>query len=398
MKVALITEVSPLHVNGVSRAISRLLEHLTAEGHQILVIGPAGGEHNGARLVACPGISLQFYPELKLCFATYTALKALVDFQPDILHFADPNLLGPQIILACELLFPNVPKVSSYHTNIAQYAGQFGYGYLTNAIWHLLRLYHSRCSYVMCPSNGTKRLLVEHGFDSSKVLIWSRGVNLSSFNALKRDSALRRHWLQQFSIIDTDDEGDEGVSFSPDISRRATILLYVGRLSWEKNLKILVSAFLKARQIDQSIVLVLVGDGPARNELETLLKGHPAVFTGYLKGDALAKAYAAADVFGFLSKTETFGQVVLEALASGLPVIGIKDAPGVSEIVTDEVACLVNEEVSSIVDSIIEMGHLSGTKRKEIKKLCMQRASQFTWDAAGRSVSETYKLAINKCN
>ncbi len=144
--------------------------------------------------------------------------------------------------------------------------------------------------------------------------IWPRGVDTSIFNRERRSSALRTSWC-----------GEEAES--------KTVLLYVGRVSWEKNLRLLVQAY---REMNHSIChLVVVGEGPASLEMQQELTGLPVTFTGFLTGTALATAYASSDVFAFPSRTETFGQVVLEAMASGLPVVGLV-AEGICDLVKNE--------------------------------------------------------------
>ena len=181
-------------------------------------------------------------------------------------------------------------------------------------MWAYNRYIHSQCALTFCPSPSTAAMLRAHGF--AHLRIWPRGVDTALFQPARRDGALRATWL-------TGQTHPEGKA----------ILLYVGRLSWEKNLHLLAQAY---RDMDHTrCYLVIVGGGPARSDLQRALHGLPVTFTGYLSGKALAAAYASADVFAFPSTTETFGQVVLEAMASGLPVVGLL-AEGVRDLVTDE--------------------------------------------------------------
>lgn len=208
---------------------------------------------------------------------------------------------------------PDTPCVSSYHTNLATYCELFGYSFLVNTMWRWNRYLHNKCAVTACPSNSTAAVLQEHGFNNTR--IWPRGVDLTSLNPQQRDEALRQSWL-----------GDQDQAST-------TVIMYVGRISYEKNLKLLVGAYKLLRH--DNIHLVLVGHGPAQAEIARELKGYNVTFTGHLSGQALSAAYASADIFAFPSFTETFGQVVLEALASGVPVVGLL-SEGVRDLVVHE--------------------------------------------------------------
>ena len=210
------------------------------------------------------GIPLFFYPELKWNFLSPITLSRIIEFNPDVLHFVDPILLGPQVLLAAQMFLPQVPRVSSYHTNIALYAKHFGYSVLSPAIWGLQRFLHAQCSAIMCPSPSTSRTLVDHNFPPEKIKVWHRGVDTELFSPIKRRKELRDVWSAD----------------------GRTVLLYVGRVSWEKNLKVLASAYINIHRIRKDIHLVITGDGPARLELEAMFREEKAnvTFTGYLEG------------------------------------------------------------------------------------------------------------------
>jgi glycosyltransferase involved in cell wall biosynthesis len=211
------------------------------------------------------GLPLFFYPELKWNFLSPVTLQRIIAFKPDVLHFVDPILLGPQVIFAAKFFLPNVPRVSSYHTNIALYARHFGYPGLSPAIWGLQRYLHGQCSAIMCPSQSTSKTLVDHAFPADRIRIWHRGVDTELFSPLKRQKEIRTAWTA----------GEEKV-----------VLLYVGRVSWEKNLKALSNAYIDIHAQRKDVHLVITGDGPARTELEAMFANAKAAvtFTGYLEG------------------------------------------------------------------------------------------------------------------
>lgn len=410
-------------VDGVTRTLARLLEHLNAEGHDAIVLGPETGvkEYAGHAVVGTFGLPLIVYPGLKLNFTRPRFIRRLQQFKPDVCHFVDPIWLGAQMLPIVQTWLPDVPCVSSYHTNLPTYATLFGMPWLEETMWKLTRNLHSRCEMVFCPSNSTRSMLEEKGFKN--VEIWSRGVDIGLFNPAARDENLRASW--GCSPADATEQMDAGQqaavgslaaklglvvntkpatrtsavngspyddSFiktppvgpsmfnSPELSpppayasldeipelsssgfalpppaipsplpfvhryegndasagQGKTVLLYVGRISWEKNIRLLIEAF---RQLPTPVrskaKLVVVGDGPARGELTRLCNKLQldATFMGHQKGTRLAAMYASSDISAFPSHTETFGQVVLEALACGLPVVGLH-AQGTSDLVT----------------------------------------------------------------
>ncbi|KAI0026965.1 hypothetical protein K488DRAFT_63603 [Vararia minispora EC-137] len=422
LRIAIVTENFLPKVDGVTRTLARLLEHLRAEGHDALVCGPENGlsEYAGFPVIGTFGVPLLVYPGLKLNFARPRFINELTRFRPDVVHFVDPIWLGAQMLPLVNHYLPLVPCVSSYHTNLPTYATLFGAPWLESIMWNLTRRLHARCEIVFCPSESTRRMLRGKGFEN--VEIWSRGVDTNLFNPSARDDNLRASWgctpkparltgpltpsvvpvdskakLLQYArklslrpskkrrargasiSADLDDvfirtPPSEPTEFSPPPSydslndvpelplspfslpppaisptecvvsqppitaeepESKTVILYVGRLSWEKNLHLLVEAFrLLPAPVRAASKLVFVGDGPARAELTGLCKRLKldATFMGHQKGSRLAALYASASFFAFPSFTETFGQVVLEALASGLPVVGL-NAEGTSDLV-----------------------------------------------------------------
>jgi glycosyltransferase involved in cell wall biosynthesis len=311
MRIAIITENFLPKLDGVTRTLSRLLEHLQRNGHSALLLGPDSGmeEYAGAEIVGTAGLPFPFYPELKFNFFRPLFVRRLNEFDPDIVHLVDPVILGATGLATARLL--NKPLISSYHTNLAAYCDHFGFSMLTRPMWLYNRFIHSSCALTFCPSPSTAAMLHMQGFTNLR--IWPRGVDTTLFRPERRSMELRQCWLQ----------GRE----QPE---NKAVLLYVGRVSWEKNLRLLVQTY---RRMDyEHCHLVIVGDGPAYAELQQEVAGLPVTFTGYLNGEALATAYASADVFAFPSRTETFGQVVLEAMASALPVAGLL-AEGVCDLV-----------------------------------------------------------------
>ncbi len=377
MRIAIITENFLPKLDGVTRTLAKLLEHLQLTGHEVMLLGPDSGmeEYAGAEIVGTAGLPFPFYPELKFNFFRPLFMRRLGEFRPDIIHLVDPVILGATGLAAAR--FFNVPLVSSYHTNLAAYCEHFGFSLLTRPMWSYNRFVHSQCSLTFCPSPSTAAMLRLEGFEHLR--IWPRGVDTAIFKPERRSSVLRVSWL-----------GEE--------DSKKTVLLYVGRVSWEKNLRLLVQAY---RDMDHSNChLVIVGEGPASLEMQQELAGLPVTFTGYLSGEALATAYASSDVFAFPSRTETFGQVVLEAMASGLPVVGLI-AEGVCDLVEHErTGLLVQDHHIQEDEQIIRYrGSLENLikdtqKRQAMSKAALVEAERRSWYEAMECLVRGYQEVV----
>jgi glycosyltransferase involved in cell wall biosynthesis len=371
MRVAIITENFLPKLDGVTRTLAKLLEYFQSHGHHALLLGPESGmtEYAGAEIVGTAGVPLPFYPELRFNFFRPLFLRRLKAFQPDVIHLVDPVVLGMAGSVVARIL--GKPLVSSYHTNLAAYCEHFGFPRLVHPMWSYNRFLHNQCALTFCPSPSTAEMLRAHGFQ--RVRLWPRGVDTALFRPERRNAATRASWLANEQKI---------------------VLLYVGRISWEKNLRLLTSAY---RQMDHTRChLVIVGDGPALREIRQEVADLPVTFTGYLRGEELASAYASADLFAFPSRTETFGQVVLEAMASGLPVVGLQ-AEGVRDSVEDgRTGYLLAGEPLTEQEEAVEYRKLlerlveRPERRQAMGVAARHVASQHTWDEAMQSLLSGY--------
>ena len=376
MRIAIITENFLPKLDGVTRTLAMLLEHLQRQGHMALVLGPESGieQYAGAEVVGTFGLPLPVYPELKLNFFRPLFLRRLQAFQPDVIHLVDPAFLGAAGIAVTSLL--KKPIISSYHTNLAAYCRYFGAPFLTKPMWKYSRFLHNKCALTYCPSPSTARILLAQGFQ--RVRIWPRGVDTTLFHPQRSSPSLRRLWLNGTTHPD-----------------EKTIILYVGRVSWEKNLRLLVETY---RHMDHSRChLVIVGDGPASTEIQHELAHLPVTFTGYLRGEALATAYASADIFAFPSLTETFGQVVLEAMASGLPVVGLL-SEGVCDLVNDgHTGYLLNSNGLSRTEQVAGYRQYltqlidNPARRTAMGQQAFKEAQQRSWHAAMECLVQGYE-------
>ncbi len=295
MRLAIFTETFLPKWDGIANTLCYLLEHLAERGHACLMFAPEGAPERYAEteIIGLPSMAFPFYRDLKLVPPLVDVEQELADFEPDLVHLVNLASLGLVGMRHANDL--GIPVVASYHTDLPGYARHYGMRLLEDPIWAYFRWLHNQADLNLCPSHFTKRELEAHEFE--RVDVWGRGVDTDRFNPKWRDAA----WRERLT---------DGHPESP-------LMLYVGRLATEKRidwLRPLLDIVPNAR-------LAIVGDGPIREDLEERFEGTSTVFTGFLDGMDLSRAYAAGDLFVFPSASETFGNVVLEAMASGLPVI-----------------------------------------------------------------------------
>lgn len=302
MNIALVTETFPPEVNGVAMTLSRLVGGMRERGHGVEVVRPrqkvelTSGVTDAAALdYVVPGVPIPFYSALRMGLPVTGQLKKRWrERRPDVVHVATEGPLGLAALRAAHLL--RLPVTSSFHTNFHQYGGHYGLKLGRDVALRYLRWFHNRTRSTMVPASDLKAQLAADGFERLAVL--ARGVDAGLFSPAKRSEALRAAWGAR-----------------PD----DPVMIYVGRIAAEKNLALVVEAFLTLRETEPRAKFVLVGDGPERAGLE---KAHPQFhYVGMKRGEELAAHYASADLFAFASTTETFGNVVTEALASGLVVL-----------------------------------------------------------------------------
>lgn len=311
LRITLVSETFPPEINGVANTLGRLSDGLRQRGHQVELIRPrqsTDGAANEGELLLCRGWPLPGYPGLQWGEVSMHKLwRRWRRHRPDVLYIATEGPLGLSALRAARRL--GVAVVSGFHTNFAQYSGQYGLGVLARLLTHYLRWFHRRTAITLVPSASQRLELERRGFE--RLGLMARGVDAALFNPARRSEALREQWgLGEHDIA----------------------VLHVGRLAAEKNLALLRPCMdaLQASHPHKRLRLVIVGDGPQRAQLQQQLPD--AVFCGAQRGEALAEHYASGDLFLFPSLTETFGNVVLEALASGLAVVAFDEAAAAQHI------------------------------------------------------------------
>jgi glycosyltransferase involved in cell wall biosynthesis len=308
LRVAVVTETWPPEVNGVAKTAARFVEALRSRGQDIQLVRPRQGANDraGSEEVLMRGITIPRYPDLRIGLPAKAALVRLWSFRrPDVVHIVTEGPLGWSALQAAEKL--RLPVVSDFRTNFHTYSSHYGVGWLKRPILAYLRKFHNRTLATLVPTEAMRADLAALGFQRLRVI--GRGVDTKLFDPARRDERLRAAW-----------------GAAPD----RAVLLYVGRLAAEKNLPTLAAAAETALAAQPRARLVFVGDGPARRELRARLP--QAVFAGTRTGAELAAHYASADIFLFPSLTETYGNVTLEAMASGLAVVAYDYAAAAAAI------------------------------------------------------------------
>jgi len=297
MRIAYVTETYPPELNGVSLTVERTVRFLRARGHNVELIRPR--QPGEAALDASDelrtlGFAIPVYRELRFGVSGVGALvQRFRRTRPELVHLATPGPLAWAALAAARSL--GIATTSDFRTNFHQYSRYYGLGAFATPVLGLLRRFHNLTQRTFVPTRAALRELAEVGFHNLTVV--GRGVDTGLFAPEQRSAALRRQWHAE----------------------DAPVLLMVGRVAAEKNVELGLRAFERARRARPGTRLVVVGDGPARARLEA---AHPeARFVGVQRGADLAAHYASADVFLFPSLSDTFGNVVMEALASALPVV-----------------------------------------------------------------------------
>ena len=301
LRIAVVTETWPPEVNGVAMTLAKLVQGLSHRNHDVQLIRPRQTKTesplNDSSLeeVLMRGMPIPRYPELKLGLPSKkTLVKTWTLRRPDVVHIATEGPLGWSALQAAKVL--KLPVTSDFRTNFQSYSKHYGVGWLRKPIVAYLRKFHNATACTMVPTRELMRTLSENGFVNLKVV--SRGVDTKLFNISKRDKSLRSSW---------------GATES------TKVLISVGRMAPEKNLDQVLKTYEALKHTDQAFKLVMVGDGPLRSQFQ---QRYPdIIFPGMLSQPNLAVYYASSDLFVFPSQTETFGNVTLEALASGIPVL-----------------------------------------------------------------------------
>lgn len=300
LRIAIVTETFPPEINGVAMTLGHIVQGLIARGHMVQVVRPRQARESGIapgnmEEVLARGAALPQYGELRFGLpAKNRLLRLWTEKRPDVVHVVTEGPLGWSAVAAARKM--HIAVTSAFHTNFHSYSGHYGLGLLKRPIEAYLRKLHNRTMATMVPTAALAASLERRGYQNLRVV--SRGVDVQRFSPAKRSQALRQSW---------------------GLAPQDLAVLHVGRIAKEKNVGLVVAGFRALQHIHPGAKLIFVGDGPARQSVQDACPD--AIFAGMRKGEDLAAHYASADVFLFASLTETYGNVVPEALASGLAVV-----------------------------------------------------------------------------
>ena len=315
LRVALVSETYVPEVNGVALTLERVVHGLSARGHDLQVVRPrqagtdAPSAQAGLEQVLMRSLPIPNYPQVRFGLPAKGALLRLWALRrPDLVHIATEGPLGWSALQAARKL--KLPLSTDFHTNFHTYSRHYGVGWLQKPIAAYLRKFHNAADCTLVPTESLKAELQALGFERLRVV--GRGVDTQRFNPAQRNPELRAAW-----------------GAAPD----DCVVLFVSRLAPEKNLHLLLQAFAAMQQVQPRCKLVLVGDGPERAHLQAQCP--QALVCGMRTGSDLAQHYASADVFVFPSQSETYGNVVPEAMASGLAVLAY-DCAAAAELIAHQ--------------------------------------------------------------
>lgn len=374
LRIAVVTETWPPEVNGVAMTLAKLVQGLSHRNHDVQLIRPRQTKSesplNDAFLeeVLMRGMPIPRYPELKLGLPSKkTLVKTWTLRRPDVVHIATEGPLGWSALQAAKVL--KLPVTSDFRTNFQSYSKHYGVGWLRKPIVAYLRKFHNATACTMVPTRELMRTLSENGFANLKVV--SRGVDTKLFNISKRDTSLRSSW---------------------GATDNTKVLISVGRMAPEKNLDQVLKTYEALKLKGQAFKLVMVGDGPLKEQFQ---KRFPEIiFPGMLSQSNLAAYYASSDLFIFPSQTETFGNVTLEALASGIPVLAFDCAAAMDWVQTGINGWLVAEnnpegfaaQAVTIFNSKDLLGQITQSTRQQVVHL--------NWDQIAEQVESVFWDAI----
>lgn len=358
LRLAVTTGAYTHIADGVSLTLNRIVRYLAGHGEDVRVLAPVGPTHvvePAGDLVPVRSIVAPGRPDYRVALGLTSAARRSLDaFRPDVLSISTPDLLG--FGARRWALRRGVPLVGIYHTHFASYLAFYGLQRLEPLLWRYLRAFYRPFEQVFVPSASMAEVLHAHGFGDN-LTVWERGVETDRFAPERRDVAWRR-------ALGFDDE--------------TVVVAWVGRLVLEKGLDVFAGAVERLMAQGLPVRALVVGDGPERATFERRLP--TAVFTGTLRGDDLPRAYASSNVFMFPSVSEAFGNVTLEAMASGLPVVCAR-APGASSLVVEgETGFLAAPGDPAVFAEAARRLVTDALLRRRMGEAARARALTYRWD------------------
>lgn len=369
MKIAYVNATMTVGQDGVTRCVYRMIDAAVAHGHDVIALTSAVPEGEPpVPMFSVPSFAIPMHKAYRMAYpGTQSVARHLDVIRPDIIHVNSPCTLGYAAMRYAKE--SHIPVVATYHTHFPTYPRYYGLGGFEELAWTLTRRYYKGIDRTFVPARPILEELREHGLNRLQYI--PNGVDNALFNPTRRSRA----WRSQF--------GDDD----------RPIVLFVSRLVWEKDLRVLSDAYRLLVEGGSTFHMVIVGDGHAREELRHLMPG--AHFLGYQSGIALAEAYASSDIFVFPSTTETFGLVTLEAMASGIAPVAAAIG-GAVELITDGVTGLfaapfspgeLAEGVRRLLDDPV--------MRRTISSTAATHAATYAWDRVLLRMFDAYVDVID---
>lgn len=361
-----------LKEDGVTRVLLALIDEAQKRGIESIIITGWAEDLtiSPVPVIQVPSVKFPLYKEYRIALPGAAAKfgKKLDEFKPDIIHLHSPDTIAWAALKYAKK--NHVPIIATYHTEFGRYLSYYHLAFLEPLLWIILRRLYKQMDFTMTPSSVVSADLTSRRIPNVRTTPW--GVDLPRFSVSFRSDQWRQEILK---------------------GENKTILLFISRLTWEKDLRTLAAAYNLLKDKRQDFVMVIGGDGPSRQELEPMMPG--AIFLGALGGTELSKVYASADIFVFPSTTETFGNVTIEAMASGLvPVVA--DAGGSKALVRDgengfktkpKDAQDVAEKVSWLLDD--------PQLREKMKNAALLFSKDFTWEKVFNIILQMYQKLLN---
>lgn len=374
MKIALYAGTYVKDKDGAVRSIYQLVSSMRKCGHEVAIWSPDVSPQADMSLQVhqVPSVPIPLYPDYKLGFYLASTEKELDQFSPDIIHISTPDIVGRKFLQYARK--KGIPTGSAYHTDFPTYLSYYKLGFAEQSVWNYLVRFYNACDVVLAPNVSVSEKLSAKGIRN--IELWSRGIDKELFDPSRRSLALRNAWRA---------EGK-------------TVFVYAGRFVLYKDIEVVMELY--RRFMDEGygdrVKFVMIGSGPEEESMRNRMP--EAVFTGYLTGLALPEAYASGDVFLFPSTTEAFCNVVLEALASGLPAV-VSDIGGCMELVKRSRAGFVSK-AGDIDDFYASCTRLMQDRERfsEMRTLGLEFAQNKSWAAVNGALIDRYQQMVSSAS
>jgi glycosyltransferase involved in cell wall biosynthesis len=372
MRVALFSGNYNYTLDGANKSLNRLVDHLqTDAGAQVRVYSPTTDQPAfppAGELISVPSVALPARPDYRLALGLPAAIRQDVQaFRPDVVHLSAPDLLGFGALRLARRL--GVPVIASVHTLFDTYFDYYALGWMRPFVRRRLMAFYGACDYVLAPTQAIADELRIEALPA-RVRIWGRGVDPELFNPGRRSEAWRR---------------------AHGFAGERPVIVFLGRIVREKGLAVFAEAIRRLEQVSGPAQVLVIGDGPARDWFRDQLPN--AVFTGFLTGEALATALASGDIFLNPSDTEAFGNVNLEAMASGLAVV-CADVPNTRALLPEPSGVLCPPADPAAYAAALAKLVGDPAARTRLQRAALARSAEYRWPEILQAVADVYREAL----